>query len=77
MTKLFANVTPWAPISELTFCITFIDSTVWSSVSITSTFGASGETAARPTAGWSDRPASASAAVTAAVANYQTEKAPP
>ncbi len=24
----------------MTFCITFIDSTVWSSVSITSTFGA-------------------------------------
>ena len=32
---------PWAPISELTFCITFIDSPVWSSVSITSTFGLS------------------------------------
>ena len=42
LTKLFANVAPWSPISELTLCITFIDSTVWSSVSITSTFGRRG-----------------------------------
>ena len=28
LTKLFAKVTPWSPISELTFCITFIDSSV-------------------------------------------------
>ena len=39
LTKLFANVTPWSPISELTLCITFIDSRVWSSVSITTMFG--------------------------------------
>ena len=26
LTKLFLNVAPWAPISELTFCITRIDS---------------------------------------------------
>ena len=39
LTKLFWKVAPWAPISEFTFVMTRIDSTVWSSVSMTSTFG--------------------------------------
>ena len=39
LTKLFLNVAPCAPISELTLAITRIDLTVWSSDSITSTLG--------------------------------------
>ena len=39
LTKLFRNVAPWSPISELTLSITRIDSSVWSSVSITTMFG--------------------------------------
>jgi hypothetical protein len=39
LTKLLLKVVPWPPISELTLSITLIDSTVWSSVSITTTLG--------------------------------------
>jgi hypothetical protein len=38
-TKLLSKVTPWSAISVFTFGITRIDSTVWSSVSRTTTFG--------------------------------------
>ncbi len=39
LTKLFRNVAPCSPISVLTLSITRIDSSVWSSVWITSTLG--------------------------------------
>src|SRR5689334_3641954 len=38
-TKLLSKVTPWSAISVFTFGMTRIDSTVWSSVSRTTTFG--------------------------------------
>ena len=38
-TKLLSNVTPWSAISVFTFGMTRIDSTVWSSVMRTRTFG--------------------------------------
>ena len=39
MTKLLSNVVPCRPISACVFRITRISSNVWSSVSITTTFG--------------------------------------
>ena len=44
-TKLLSNVTPWSAISDFTFGMTRIDSTVWSSVSRTMTFGRTAEVA--------------------------------
>ena len=42
-TKLLSKVTPWSAISVFTFGMTRIDSTVWSSVMRTTTFGRTAE----------------------------------
>ena len=42
-TKLLSKVTPWSAISAFTFGMTRIDSTVWSSVMRTTTFGRTAE----------------------------------
>ena len=51
--KLLSNVVPWSTSSRLTFFMTRIDSTVWSSVMITTMFGRFGGSNGRRRA---DRP---------------------
>ena len=68
LTKLFWKVAPWAPISEFTFAITRIDSTVWSSVSMTSTLGRASAACAR-SANAGSISATASTPITASIAS--------
>ncbi len=77
LTKLFSNVAPWLPISELTLPITRIDSTVWSSVSITTMFGrAWAATAGSRVTGGVPEPATARPPVVANVAKNNNRLRP-